>query len=275
MRVAMMQRTSWADWPVMLGLSIALALAVTSGGAAAGEAVQRDIVVRGKTQTLRVYGDPANPPVVVTSGDGGWIHVGPEAAERLASWGYFVVGVDAKAYLSGFTSGDKTLTTTDVPADYRAFVDAARGGRERPVLLVGVSAGAGLSILAAADDGLKATLAGVVALGLPVENELGWRWRDSIIYLTKKTPKEPTFLAADVIPRVPPVPLAGIYSTHDEFVPFAEAQRLFALPGSPKRLWAVEAENHRFSGNSKGFEGALREALAWIAAERHPNGTRP
>jgi pimeloyl-ACP methyl ester carboxylesterase len=273
-RVGMMQRVSRAGWAAKMVPCVALMLATTSvaGGVAP---TQRDIAIRGKAQTLRVYGDAANPPVVVTSGDGGWIHLGPDVAERLVGWGYFVVGVDAKAYLSSFTAGNTTLTTADVPSDYRAFVDAARAGRERQVLLVGVSVGAGLSILAASRADLQPRLAGVIALGLPVENELGWRLRDSVIYLTKKTPNEPIFLAADIIPKVPPVPLAGLYSTRDEFVPAADAQRLFALPGSPKRIWMVNAENHRFSGNPKGLEDALNEALAWIGEQRAAAGANP
>jgi type IV secretory pathway VirJ component len=43
--------------------------------------------------------------VVISSGDGGWLHLGPHVAEVLAASGYFVVGFDVKAYLSGFTSG--------------------------------------------------------------------------------------------------------------------------------------------------------------------------
>ncbi len=266
----MRQRMGWTHWrpsAATLGLGLALALDVVSGTPVA-VAQTRDVVVRGKTQTLRLYGAETGQPVVVSSGDGGWIHLGPDVAELLSAQGYFVVGVDCKAYLSGFTSDNKTLTTSDVPADYRAFVDVARAGRERRVLLVGVSLGAGLSVLAATGPELQPALSGVIALGLPKENELGWRFRDAIIYFTKKTPNEPIFLASDFIPKVPPVPLAGIHSTHDEFVPVDEEQRLFALPGAPKRLWVVDAQNHRFSGNVAGFHTALAEALAWIVAQR-------
>ena len=148
------------------------------------------------------------------------------------------------------------------------------------VFVMGLSMGSILSLTLASEypvSGvvLGVVLAGVIALGLPDENELGWRFRDSIIYFTKKTPDEPIFHAAEFIPAVPPIPLAGIHSTHDEFVPVEEARRLFALPGAPRRLWVVEAENHRFSGNAKGFRAALAEALAWIAAERPPGGGQP
>jgi dienelactone hydrolase len=252
------------------GLAAVVSVAPSALRDASAQLLEK-VSIRGTPQTLRVYGREADPPVVVSSGDGGWMHLGPEVAEWLAAQGYFVVGVDSKAYLAGFTSGTRTLTTTDVPGDYRVFVDAARRGRERRVLLVGVSLGAGLSVLAASSAHLHPFLGGVIALGLPDENELGWRFRDSIIYFTKKTPNEPTFHAADVIPAVSPIPLAGIHSAHDEFAPVSDARRLFALPGAPKRLWVVEARNHRFSGNREGYRAALAEALAWIT-KRPPGG---
>ena len=66
----------------------------------------RDSVsIRGQRQTVSIYGRRGGQPIVVTSGDGGWIHLGPVVAEYLASQGFFVVGFDARAYLEGFTSG--------------------------------------------------------------------------------------------------------------------------------------------------------------------------
>ncbi len=224
------------------------------------------VVVRGKQQKLHLYGPPGGRPVVLASGDGGFIHLAPEVAAFLGGEGFRVVGVDSKAYLSSFTTGASTLAPGDVPGDFRVFVDQARGGRPTRVLLVGVSEGAGLSVLAASDPALQPSLAGVVGLGLPDVNELGWHFRDSVIYLTHKTPNEPTFRAADYVPKLGTVPLAAIHSTHDEFVPLDEVKRLVALPGGPRRLWVVEAADHRFSGNTAELQRSLREAIGWTAA---------
>ena len=115
----------------------------------------------------------------------------------LAARGYFVVGFDVRAYLASFTSGKETLRPEDEPGDYKVLADfAARGSSQRPVL-VGVSEGAGLSVLAATEPRTKASVDGVVALGLPNINELGWRWRDALIYVTHGTPNEPSFSSAD------------------------------------------------------------------------------
>jgi uncharacterized protein len=222
------------------------------------------VTIRGKAQSVRVYGVRGRTPVVVSSGDGGWMHLGPHVAEVLAAHGFFVVGFDVKAYLSSFTSGKTTLKPEDVPGDYRILIGfAARGSTQRPVL-VGVSEGAGLSVLAAADDATKSVISGVIGLGLPDLNELGWRWTDSAIYITHANPDEPMFSAAKVIGRVSPLPLVAIHSTQDEFVPLDEIRRVMAAAGEPKQLWIVKASNHRFSDNVAEFDRRLLEALAWV-----------
>jgi type IV secretory pathway VirJ component len=214
---------------------------------------------------VHLYGTRGGTPVVVSSGDGGWVHLGPQVATFLAEHGYFVVGFDAKAYLEAFTSGSTTLRTEDVPADYRTLLEyAARGSSAKPVL-VGVSEGAGLSVLAAGDATTKGRVGGVVALGLPNVNELGWRWKDALIYVTHGVPSEPTFRTRDVVASVAPLPLAAIHSTHDEFVPVSEARDLMAQAGAPSTLWVVPARDHRFSDNRPEFERRLTEAFTWIA----------
>ncbi len=234
--------------------------------ALAGAQDTEELTVRGREQTLRLYGRAEGLPVVVSSGDGGWVHLGPQVAEFLGTEGCFVVGVDSKGYLSSFTGGGETLRPEDVPGDFRVFADRARGGRDARVLLVGVSEGAGLSVLAASDPGLQPSLLGVIGLGLPDLNELGWRFRDSLIYVTKGRPQEPSFSAADRIPLLDALPLAALHSTHDEFVPLSEAQRLVSLPGGPKRLWVIDAEDHRFSGKTAELRQRLLEAVAWVRA---------
>jgi len=247
---------------------LACTLIAATAWASAAHAQNTDTLrIRDHSLTVHLYGTRGGPPVIVSSGDGGWVHLGPQVAAMLASRGYFVVGFDVKAYLESFTSGSTTLRTQDVPGDYRALLAyAGRGSSDKPVL-VGVSEGAGLSVLAAGDATTKALLAGVVTLGLPDLNELGWRWKDSLIYVTHGVPNEPTFRARDILSNVAPVPLAAIQSTQDEFVPLLEARAVFAHAAPPARFWAVPARDHKFSGNVEGFETNLMEALTWIA---HP-----
>ena len=87
-----------------------------------------------------------------------------------------------------------------------------------------------------------------------------------MIYLTHTTPHEPTFSAAAIIARVSPVPVAAIHSTGDEFVSIAEVERVLDAARAPKRLWIVNAVDHRFSGNLPEFDRRLLEAIAWVRA---------
>jgi fermentation-respiration switch protein FrsA (DUF1100 family) len=246
-----------------------LAIALFVGPVLVGSSVARSTArldIRGREQTLQVYGMPAPTVAIVSSGDGGWVHLAPHVAEVLAARGWYVVGFDAKSYLASFTSGKEALSERDVQQDYAQLIDfVTPKDRDRPIL-IGVSEGAGLSVLAGTSDVVKKRIQGVVGLGLPDISELGWRWRDMLIYVTHSLPNEPTFSAANIISRLAPVPLAAIHSTRDEFVPLTEIDRVMARAAEPKKLWTIDAADHRFSDNEPEFDRRLVEALAWINA---------
>jgi alpha-beta hydrolase superfamily lysophospholipase len=248
---------------ILTVLMVTASCTVTMTSAAWAQ-TRETVTIRGQTQSLRLYGIRGGIPVVVSSGDGGWIHLGPHVAEVLAAKGFFVVGFDVKAYLERFTSGKGTLRPEDEPSDYKVIADfAARGTTEKPIL-VGVSEGAGLSVLAASDPRTKTAIAGVIGLGLSDLNELGWRWKDALIYLTHGTPNEPTFSVSAIVDRVAPVPLGVIHSTQDEFVPIAQVQHVLERAKEPKKLWIINAADHRFSDNLAEFDQCLLEAITWI-----------
>lgn len=225
--------------------------------------------LRGHPQAIRLYGPAGHTPVVVASGDGGWIHLGPRVAEMLAGRGCSVVGFDAKAYLSSFTASDGRVREEDVSGDFATLTAyaRARGDGTKPVL-VGVSEGAALAVLAATDSRTRDGISGVIGLGLGDLNELAWRWRDVVIYFTHGVPNEPTFSVLGIVDRVSPAPLALIQSTHDEFVAPAVASAVFERAREPRRRWIVDASDHRFSGATSELNNALIEAFAWIAAQQ-------
>ena len=158
----------------------------------------------------------------------------------------------------------RRCSAADEPSDLKTISDYANQYSPSKPILIGISEGAGLSVLAAADSITQRSIAGVIGIGLPDRNELGWRWRDSLIYLTHGIPNEPTFSAASFIGKVSPLPLALVHSTHDEFAPLADAQRMIGLGGDPKRLWVVDASDHRFSDNLSDFDQSLLAALDWV-----------
>ena len=226
------------------------------------------LTLRGHVQTLHLYGSPDGIPAIVTSGDGGWMRTGPHVAELLAAKGFFVVGFDARAYLESFTEGATTLRPEDEPGDYLALISFAARATGKKTLLVGTSEGAGLSVLAAADPANKEAVAGVIGLGISEVTELGWRWRDMVIYLTHRAPNEPSFNVKAVAPRVAPVPMAEIHATLVVFAPLTVAQAVLSAAQPPKRLWIVNAGNHHFGDNLADLDRSLLEAVAWISQAR-------
>jgi hypothetical protein len=235
---------------------------------AKAETTTETFTIRGHKETLHVYGSRTGDPVILSSGDGGWIHLAPHVAELLAQFGYRVIGFDSRAYLSSFTSSAGTLEPDDVIGDYTALIKYASRSGSRPPLLIGVSEGAGLSLLAATGKQSKPLIDGVIGVGLGNMNELGWRWTDATIYLTHHLPHEPLFSANALVNRLAPVPLALIHSLHDEYAPASDADRIVHAAAGPARLWMINATNHRFAGNEAEFDRRLMEAIEWVNANQ-------
>jgi hypothetical protein len=223
---------------------------------------------RGKKQELHIYGTAGRPPIILSSGDLGWAGLVVHVAEFLAGQGYFVAGLNSKAYLSSFTTKSAALDPNDVPKDYLTLIDFVKRSGDATPVLAGVSEGAGLSVLASTNPQVRSSVKGVLALGLPDENELGWKWQDFTIWVTKKVPDEPSFRVSDIIGRMSPAPLAEIHSTHDEFLALDKAKSLMARAGEPKRMWVIESANHRFSDARDELDRRVLEALQWIGASR-------
>jgi hypothetical protein len=223
-----------------------------------------NFAIRGQNQQLQLYGTAGNPPVILSSGDLGWSGLVVHVAEFLEKNNYYVIGINSKAYLESFTTTTSSLSTNDVQKDYLLLIEYAKHSNTNIPILAGISEGAGLSVLAATDPQVKYAIRGILTLGLPDQNELGWRWQDFTIWITKKVPKEPTFLVSEIINKVSPAPLAEIHSTHDEFLSLDKAKAMFALAGEPKRMWTIEADNHRFSNARNELDAVILEALTWI-----------
>ncbi len=246
-----------------------LLLAFLSTTIRAALPAQDTVNIRGQQQELHLYGARGGTPVILSSGDLGWAGLVVQVAEYLESRGCYVVGFNSRSYLAGFTGKKGTLAPKDVPEDYGVLIQyAAQGSAEKPIL-AGISEGAGLSVLTATRQELKGSILGILAIGLPDQTELGWKWQDATIWITKKAPDEPSFLVSGIISLVSPVPLAEIHSSHDEFLAIDKAKAMFGLAGEPKRMWIIEASNHRFSGNRPELFARIIEALEWIRSARH------
>jgi len=181
----------------------------------------------------------------------------------MARAGYDVYGLDTRRYLESFT-GKTALLETDVMSDFRDVATWISQGQAGRVSLVGWSEGAGLCLLGAASPAAKHVFSGLITLGLPEENVLGWRMVDYLTWFTKKRPNEPVFHSIDYIGRVTPLPLLMLQSTGDEYISLDKSRDMFASAAEPKRFSAVQANNHRFDGNQKELFRLIEEGLRWF-----------
>ena len=253
----------------LLALALALATAVAAD---ASSSEKLDASVRGQKLTLALYRPSGRPQgtIVIGSGDVGWVGLAVTVAEEFSAAGYAVVGINVRQYLAAFTTASSHLQPGDVPGDYRLLVDAARSRLElpRPLVLAGVSEGAGLAVLAAADARTHEWADGVVTMGLPATAELAWRWSDIASWITKRDMDEPSFSAFDYVPRVAPLPLYMIQSRKDEYVPASDYERFAAIAREPKKQVLIDASNHRFTDRRADLHRAIADGLAWIGERR-------
>jgi pimeloyl-ACP methyl ester carboxylesterase len=230
------------------------------------------LAIRGQQQNL--YFLPAGKDasgskgtVLFSPGDGGWHGFAVSMAQHIAAAGYDTYCLDTHVYLSSFTTKNSTLRPSEVMRDYGELIRHIQGRSHAPVLLVGWSEGAGLDVLAAAAADNRALIAGVVAIGLPERSILGWRAADTITWITKKLPNEPTFASSDYLAKLE-APFFMIQSRDDEFTSLADAEQMFTLVKSPKRYVVINARNHSFDGARDQFFAQLSDGLQWIQANR-------
>ena len=225
--------------------------------------------LRGQSVKLLVYQQEKavkQPLVFFTSGDGGWSPFCADIAAHLAEKGKTVVAFDVKNYLTTFHSPDKPATTEQLTQDYQELINAAltQSGvdQQQPVTLAGWSLGAGYSALIASQDAMKPRIGRVLAVSLPIYNQLAWKATDSVIYLTHGVPDEKTFDAREVVGKLAPVPLYLFNATDDDTAPLTAAQDLFNHASEPKKLYAATARGHHFEGGETEFYQKLDESFA-------------
>lgn len=210
---------------------------------------------------------PARPLVVFATGDGGWRGTDVAIFRKLVAWGYPAVGFSSPEYVKYFRGENETTTPFRLAQDYAAIIDAAQEALHlsdlTPIIIVGVSRGAGLAVVAAGQRSLQDRLAGVVAIALTKEEE-HVRW-------FRRTPDMPQSERVRVmldiyeyLPRLGSVPIAVIQSTRDSYLPAEEARVLFGADTERRRLQAVVARNHSFSGALDTLYEKLQGSLDWL-----------
>lgn len=275
-----------SPWRVTGGRAVlATALAVMSAGCAAfhgfpPSASRREF--RASTVTVMLHGAPlelhlASPSthvsptlVVYATGDGGWFGTAVDMFHAIAAEGYRTVGFSSRTFLRIERPPHAALNARQLAADYSAILAAARTALgatgATPALLTGWSRGAAFAAIAASEPALRSQMRGVVAIGLGPNEDLKVDPDDD----TDDGPiGTPGARAAGLAPyarlqALTPLRCAVVQASRDEYLPAARARDLFGPDTVNRRLYPVEARNHRFAGGHEAFVAALTHALSWV-----------
>ena len=202
---------------------------------------------------------PAKPLLVFATGDGGMHRKDLHLYRHLEAWGYPVVGFDARDYVTHLGPSDVT-TPEQLSEDYRRMIAAARDALHldaaRPVILVGVSRGADLAVVAAGQ--LHDMIAGVVAIALTREEEYV-RWVHHVL-----PHREAMVDIEEYLPELRELPMAVVQSAHDTYMPGSSARAILGPDGPHRWLQIIPSRNHSFSDARNEMYDATERAIEWV-----------
>lgn len=215
-------------------------------------------------------GPSPGPLLVYATGDGGWHRKDLALYRQIVSWGRPVAGFSAHEYVSHLGGAADTTTPARLASDYLAIIALAKAElhlpADHPVILVGVSRGAGLSVVAAGQRTVKPVLTGVLAIALTKEEEYVRTLRRTSGANVRADRQEPSMVEVyQYLPRLRPLPIYVIQSTHDNYLPAAKARALFGPDANDHMFLPIESKNHNFSDAREAMYQAAREALDWLA----------
>src|SRR5262249_53132664 len=212
------------------------------------------------------------PLLVYATGDGGMHRKDLDTYRHLAALGDPIVGFDARDYVKHLGKDSPPTTPEVLAADYSQIIAQAREALgldpHCAVVLVGVSRGAGLAVVAAGR--LRDTISGVVPVALTQEEEYV-RWYHRLPPPLEQHPPS-RWSVYEYLAQLGTLPIAVIQSTHDHYLPAVRARQQFG-PDTPYRwLQPIEANDHNFGGARDRMYDAIRSALNWVSTR--PTGPR-
>jgi pimeloyl-ACP methyl ester carboxylesterase len=214
---------------------------------------------------------PAPTLILYATGDGGWEGASKAVFRHLAERGYSVVGISSRAYLRNHKSESTFITPESLAGDLISIIDAAKRQMglpaATPTILVGVSRGASLVAIAAAQESMRPRPAGVVAVALPRETDYVRARRRRVRAAARERVgrlKNGQILAYASLKSAYDVPISVIQSTNDRYLPALEARSLFGADTDMRRFRAVAARSHGFRGGREAMLRELDGSLGWI-----------
>jgi hypothetical protein len=223
---------------------------------------------------------PGTPLLFYATGDGGWRGKDFDTYRRLIRWGYPVAGFSAPSYLSHLGFVSDTTTPARLARDYQHLIEFAKQVLNLPAstrtVLIGVSRGAGLAVVAAGRPELNVDLAGVLAVALTKEEEFvrQYQVKPGLTPADMPTRELVEFQTYKYLDRLRAVPLVVIQSTGDNYLPAASARKLFGPDTDLRRFVSVQSRDHSFAGAREALYSQMADALTWMSA-RSPSRAEP
>ena len=242
-----------------------------------GKAFSATVLLHGRPFDVHLA-VPAHPVaadilVLYGSGDGGWFGAAVDMFTQFGREGYYAAGFSSRAFLNLERSSGELINSGQIADEYRQIIAQVRTmlglATSTRTILTGWSRGAAFAVLVGADRSVQPELAGVIAIGLPDEEELRVRSDSDEARFEgqgTRTPDRMRFDTYRLIPTLDAVPCAVIQSTRDDYLPAGQARVLFGADTTVRRLYAIDARNHSFSGGHTQFTVALGDALHWLVA---------
>ena len=198
--------------------------------------------------------DPA-PTVIACHGHGGNKHTMLPVAQFLQPE-FNVLLLDSRGH--GESDGARTTVGYEERLDVHAAVDELERRGHRPVGVLGISMGAAIAILAAAEDPrIRAVVAdspfarlrwavsqvarnrGYPRLVAPAVAHFGCRMTS----LRLRYPMT-AFDPIEAVDRIAPRPLLLIHGQRDALIPIRNSHELYARAHEPKELWVLDGLDH-------------------------------
>jgi Thioesterase domain len=241
-----------------------------------------EVSVHGESLTLHLASpqtpvSPSQALVLYASGDGGWFGAAVGMFHTLASSGSPTVGFSSKQLMDIERKRFKPLGVAQVAESYQQIIAAARAQlqlpADTPVVLTGWSRGAAFSVLVASRLEADSHVVGLVAIGLAADEHLDIESDtddEDAATDTKAVgadaPHARPIALYPLLSRMAPRRAVVVQASGDGYLPAARARELFGADTATKRLVAIDARNHRFSGGESSLAEALLDAVGWVVS---------
>jgi len=213
----------------------------------------------------------AKATVVFFHGNGENISTHIGAVYWLPKIGYRVLLVDYRGY--GKSDGQATLdgSITDITQTIKFTSESYRD--DKPLIVMGQSIGASMSIYAVANSTVKDKIAGLVLVApfsdyqQITQEALSKSWLTWLFQYPLSWTINNDYKPADFIKSVYPIPVYFIHGTSDRIISNEHSKKLFDLARQPKKLYLIDG-GHNDIANTEKYRSTVTGILEEIVSNQ-------